>query len=193
MGSNRTPSSRRQRFGIRIAGFSVLFLALGLVYGEDIAVRLQQTPTTQDGWLFIGWLVGGPPYVVAALFWADHRRLDHDQFRNRSWLIAAAIGLSMFILPARVRGVTEQFGTGALVGNPLSAGWVWGMAATVSLAVFGGLVLLMLRKATPQGPSPAQRSMTARFLEGACLVALVVTLGLALYGGNGSGIFNNGT
>ncbi len=194
MGSTWTSLSRRVRFGALIASFSIVFLVVGRLFGEDIAVQLQKTPTTPDGWTFLGWAIGGPPYMAAALFWSEHRRLTHDQFRNRSLAYAAAIGLTFFILPARVVGVPAQFGTGAIVGNPLSAGLVWGLCATVALAIFGGLVILSLRGAAgPAGATPAQRLMTARFLESACIVALVVTLGLALYGGNGSGIFNNGT
>ncbi len=194
MGSQWGSLSRRTRFGVLIALFSGFFLLLGLLLGEDIAVQLQKTPTTPDGWIFVGWLIGGPSYVLAALFWSGHRRLTHDQFRNRSILHAATIGLTFLMLPARITGVPEQFGTGAIVGNPLSAGLVWGLCATVAVTIFGGLVLLVQRQATrPQGPTPAQRLMTARFLESACIIALVVTLGLGLYGGNGSGIFNNGT
>lgn len=182
------------RFGLRIGFFSIVFLVIGLLFGEDIAVQLQKTPTTPDGWIFLGWLVGGPPYMLAALFWSEHRRLTHEQFRNRSVVYAFAIGLTFLILPARILGVPAQFGTGAIVGNPLSAGLVWGLCATVAVTVFGGIAILMLHQASgPQGPTPAQRQMTSRFLESACVIALIVTLGLALYGGNGSGIFNNGT
>lgn len=193
MGSNRTPLSDRARFAWFIAGFALFFLVLGRVAGEEIALQLQKTPTTVDGWLFVGWLIGGPPYLVTAIFWNERHRLSSTQIRNRSILLGAWIGLTMLIVPARVLGVHTQFGTGALVGNPLSAGWVWGMAANVGMAIFGGLVLLVLHKSTPKGPTKEQRRMTARFLESAWLVALVVTLGLSLYGGNGSGIFNNGT
>lgn len=194
MGSTWTSLSRRTRFGILITGFSTVFLLVGLLYGEQAALQLQKTHTTPDGWIFFGWLAGGPPYMLAALFWSEHRRLTHDQFRNRSLVLAAAIGLTFFILPARIIGVPAQFGTGSIVGFPLSAGLVWGLCATLAVAVFGGLVLLVLHRSTrPQGPTPSQRLMTTRFLESACIVALIVTLGLALYGGNGSGIFNNGT
>lgn len=193
MGSGWTSLGRKARFGILVAGFSAVFLTLGLVYGEDIALQLQKTPTTPDGWIFVGWLVGGPPYMLTALFFSDYRRLTHDQFRNRSLVLAAALGLTFLVLPARIIGVPAQFGTGAIVGNPLSAGLVWGLCATVTVGVFGGLVILLLRRAAPNGATKAQRQMTTRFLETACILALIVTLGLALYGGNGSGIFNNGT
>lgn len=194
MGSKWTSLSRRTRFGVLIAVFSVVFLVAGLIWGEDIAVQLQKTPTTPDGWIFVGWLIGGPPWMLAALFWSDHRRLTHEQFRNRSIVHAAAVGLTFLVLPARIIGVPAQFGTGAIVGHPLSAGLVWGLCATVAVSIFGALVLLLLRQASrPKGPTPAQRMMTTRFLESACIIALVVTLGLGLYGGNGSGIFNNGT
>jgi hypothetical protein len=193
MGSNRTAASDGRLFALSTAGFAVFFLVLGRIAGEDIALQLQKTPTTVDGWLFLGWLVGGPPYLVAAIFWNERHRLSRTQIQVRSVLIGACIGLTMLIVPARILGVDTQFGTGALVGNPLSAGWVWGMAANVCMAIFGGLVLLVLHTSTPGRPTDEQLRMTARFLETAWLVALVVTLGLSLYGGNGSGIFNNGT
>lgn len=193
MGNPWTSLSRRARFGLLVLGFSGAFLALGLALGEDVALQLQKTHTTPNGWIFFGWLVGGPPYMLTALFWAGHRRLTHDQFRNRSLLLAPALGLTFLILPARIIGVPEQFGTGGIVGYPLSAGLVWGLCATVTAGVFGGLVLLVLRSATPHGASAAQKQMTTRFLEVACIIALIVTLGLGLYGGDGSGIFNNGT
>lgn len=193
MGNPWTSLHRRTRFSLLVLGFSTVFLVLGLTLGEDIALQLQKTHTTPNGWIFFGWLVGGPPYMLTALFWSDHRRLTHAQFRNRSVPLALAIGLTFLILPARVIGVPAQFGTGGIVGYPLSAGLVWGLCATVAAGVFGGLVLLMLSRATPNGASAAQKQMTTRFLETACIIALIVTLGLALYGGDGSGIFNNGT
>lgn len=182
-----------RRFALCIVGFAFFFLVLGRIAGEHIALELQKTPTTVEGWLFLGWLIGGPPYLVAAIFWNEHRRLTPEQVRLRSVLIGAWLGLTMLIAPARVVGIDLQFGTGALVGNPLTAGWVWGMAANLGMALFGGAVLLILNKSTPEGPTAEQRRMTARFLETAWLVALVVTCGLSLYGGNGSGLFNNGT
>ncbi len=193
MGNPWTSLNRRTRFGLLTLGFSGAFLALGLVLGEDIALQLQKTHTTPDGWIFFGWLVGGPPYMLTALFWSEHRRLTHAQFRNRSLLLTPALGLTFLILPARIVGVPEQFGMGGIVGYPLSAGVVWGLCATVTTGVFAGLVLLVLRSATPNGATPVQKQMTTRFLEVACIIALIVTLGLALYGGDGSGIFNNGT
>ncbi len=193
MGSNRTPLSDRTMFLLSIAGFSLFFLILGRIAGEDIAVQLQLTPTTVEGWLFLGWLVAGPPYLVAAIFWNERDRLSPSKIRNRSLVLGAWIGMTMFILPARLLGADAQWGTGAIVGNPLSAGWVWGMAANVAAAIFAGLVLLILHKSTRKKPTAEQRRMTARFLEAAWLGALVVTLGLSLYGGNGAGIFNNGT
>ncbi|MCW2784596.1 MAG: hypothetical protein JWP74_1113 [Marmoricola sp.] len=194
MGSERSGTSDLRRFVFAIAGSALFFLVLGRVAGEHIALWLQSTPTTNNGWLFLGWLIGGPPFVVAALVWIDRKQLRPRQLLGWTWATAIWGGAGMFILPARVIGISAQFGTGAIVGNPLCAGWVWGMLANVVMLVFGGLVLMVLRSATASGGvTQAQRTMTIRFLEQAWLVALVVTLGLALYGGNGSGIFNNGT
>jgi hypothetical protein len=195
MGSKRTLPSGRALFAISVLGSAFLFLLLGRIAGENIALELQKTPTTTEGWLLMGWLVGGPPYLVAVIFWNEHGRFRSREVRLATALIGVWIGMTMFIAPARVLGVDTQFGTGAIVGNPLSAGWVWGAVANAGMAVFSTIVLLVMRSATAShgGPTDDQRRMTARFLEAAWLVTLVVTLGLALYGGNGSGIFNNGT
>ena len=193
MGSNRTLTTRR-RFAIATAVAAAVFLVVGLVWGDQIAIKLQETPTTTNGWLFIGWLIGGPPFPIAVLLWFERSRMKHSNVIAWTYAMAVVCGASLFILPARVFGVPWQFGTGGiLVGNPLTAGWVWGVLANVVGGVFTGLVLLILNKSTADGPTKAQRAMTARFLERAWLVGLVVTLGFALYGGNGAGIFNNGT
>lgn len=195
MGSNRTPLSERWLFAISALGSALVFLIVGRIAGEHIAIELQKTPTTTEGWLFIGWLIGGPPFLVAGIFWNEHHRFRPNEVKLETVLIGIWIGSTMLIAPARVLGVDTQFGTGAIVGNPLSAGWVWGLVANVGMLVFSTIVLGVMRGATaPQGgPTAAQRRMTARFIEAAWLVSLIVTLGLALYGGNGSGIFNNGT
>jgi hypothetical protein len=67
------PSDRRL-FLVATAGFAVLFLVLGLRFGEDVALELQKTPTTELGWRLIGWLVAAPPYVVALVVWHERSR-----------------------------------------------------------------------------------------------------------------------
>ncbi|MCW2855839.1 MAG: hypothetical protein JWR52_1454 [Marmoricola sp.] len=184
----------RRRFAIATSVAAVFFLVLGLVWGPSIALTLQDTPTTTNGWLFIGWLIGGPPFPIACLLWFERSRMKRTNVIAWTYAMAVVCGANLFILPARVFGVSWQFGTaGILVGDPLSAGWVWGVLANVVGGAFTGLVLLILNKSTATGPTRAQRAMTARFLERAWLVGLIVTLGFALYGGNGAGIFNNGT
>jgi len=195
MGTNRTPLSDRWVFALSALGSGLFFLILGRVAGESIAVELQKTPFTTQGWLFVGWLIGGPPLLVAGIFWNEHARFRPTELRVRTVLLGVWLGATMLIAPARVLGVDTQFGTGALVGNPLSAGWVWGEVANLGMLLFSTIVLLVMRSATAPrgGPTTQQRRMTARFIEIAWMVTLVVTLGLSLYGGNGSGIFNNGT
>ena len=181
-----------RRFALSIVGFSVFFLALGRFLGEDLALQLQKTPTTREGWQFFGWLVGGPPFLLAILVWNDRKRLAPSQLRNRTYALAAWIGLGMFIFPARLDSVDEQFGTAALVGDPLSGGWAWAMLANAIAFIFAALVLLVLHKSVPNGPNQAQRDLTVRFLERAWLVALVAGLGFALYGG-ATGLFSTTT
>ncbi|MCZ4498813.1 MAG: hypothetical protein JWQ74_1366 [Marmoricola sp.] len=196
MGRSRTDRSDLKRFGYAVVVSATLFLVLGLVDGEGVALRLQETPTTTDGWLFIGWLIGGPPYALAVLVWLERRRLSTRA--RQVWTIGLSlwIGLSLFILPARIVGVTEQYGTGALVGNPLSAGWVWGIFATGVVAFLAGIALFVVSLTAKDAAAARARVTSPRtrmLLERAWLLALLVSLGLALYGGNGSGIFNNGT
>jgi hypothetical protein len=181
-----------RRFALSIVGFCVLFLALGRFLGEDIGLQLQNTPTTRDGYLFFGWLVGGPPFLLAVLLWNARKRLRPTELRNRMIGVSAWIGLGMFILPAKLDSVDKQFGTAALVGDPLSGGWAWAMLANLVAFTFAGLVLLVLHKSVPQGPNQAQRELTVTFLERAWLVVLVAGLGFALYGG-ATGLFSTTT
>jgi hypothetical protein len=180
-----------RRFVLAAVAFAVLFTALGRLYGEDIALQLQKTPTTTLGWRFIGWLVAAPPALFVIITWHERRRLRRKQRRDRSLLLAAWIGLSMFILPARTTSIDSQFGTGALVGDPLSAGWAWGALGALLGLVFSGLVLTVLFR-TVRVPTRAQRELTVRFLERAWLVLLVVSLGFALYGGR-TDVFHGGS
>lgn len=189
-GEDRTDTSERRRFVLAVVAFAVVFTAVGRMYGEDIALELQKTPTTTLGWRLIGWLVSGPPLVFTMMVWHERRRLTPKQWRDRSWLLAAWIGLNMFVLPARTTSTDSQFGTAALVGDPLSTGWAWGAAAAVVGLAFTGLVLLVLHRSVDE-PTPEQRDLTMRFLERAWLVLLVVSLGFALYG-DGTGVFQGG-
>lgn len=181
-----------RKFALTVVAFGLLFGALGRTWGESIALQLQKTPTTETGWLFVGWLVAGPPYVVAILCWHERRRFRPAQRRNVEVLLAAWIGLSMFVVPARVHSVDQQFGTGALVGDPLSLGWAWGTLANLVGLGFAALVLTVLHRSVPGRPTAAQRDLTIRLLERAWLVLLLVSLGFALYG-HDTGVFNSGT
>jgi hypothetical protein len=180
-----------RRFVLAVVAFGLVFTALGRIYGEDIALQLQKTPTTALGWRFIGWLVSAPPAVLVITTWHERRRLRPKQRRDRSLLLAGWIGLSMFILPARTTSIDSQFGTGALVGDPLSSGWAWGALAAIIGLVFSGLVLTVLYR-TVDVPTREQRDLTVRFLERAWLVLLVVSLGFALYGGR-TDVFHGGS
>ena len=180
-----------RRFVLAAVAFAVLFTALGRLYGEDIALQLQKTPTTALGWRFVGWLVSAPPALFVIISWHERRRLRPKQRRDRSLLLAGWVGLSMFVLPARTTSIDSQFGTGALVGDPLSAGWAWGALGALLGLVFSGLVLTVLHR-TVAVPTREQRDLTVRFLERAWLVLLVVSLGFALYGGR-TDVFHGGS
>jgi hypothetical protein len=97
----------------------------------------------------------------------------------------------MLVLPARTTGTADQFGTGALVGDPLSVGWTWGALAAIAGVVFTGIVLLVLHRSVGR-PSADQLDLTIRFLERAWVVLLLVSLGFALYGDR-AGVFHGGT
>lgn len=188
--STHPDAAERRLFVLATVGFAVLFTALGRLLGEEIALQLQRTPTTGLGWRFIGWAIAAPPVVLTIVVWHERRRLRPEQRRRRSLTLALWLGLSMFVLPARTVGVDSQFGTGALVGDPLSAGWAWGALAAVVGLAFTAIVLLVLHRSV-QDPTQEQRDLTVRFLERAWLVLIVVSLGFALYGGR-AGVFNGG-
>ena len=189
--AQRTDAADRRRFVVAVVVLAVLFTVLGRKFGEDIALQLQKTPTTELGWRLVGWLVVAPPALFVLVAWHERGRLTARQRRDRGLLLATWIGSSMFVLPARFVGVENQFGTAALVGEPLSAGWAWGALGALLGLVFTGLVLLVLHR-TVDVPTAEQRDLTARFLERAWLVVLVVSLGFALYGGR-TGVFHGGT
>src|SRR4051794_11661728 len=186
-----TDAADRRRFVRALVGFAVLFAVLGRTQGEHIALVLQKTPTTELGWRFVGWLVVAPPALLVLITWHERRRLTARQRRARGVLLAGWIGLSALIAPARVVGVEHQFGTAALVGDPLSEGWLWGALGALLGLAFTALVLLVLHR-TVDVPTREQLDLTARFLERAWLVLLVVSLGFALYGGR-TGVFHGGT
>lgn len=194
MAKSRTDRSDLTRFGIAVVVFSVAWLVLGLKYCEDIALQLQDTPTTKNGWLFLGWLVGGPPYALSVLLWFERSRFNRGARMIWSIVLAFWIGLSFYILPARIIGPDEHFGTAALVGFPLSFGWVWGIFSAGLMAAVAGIGVLVLSLSVD--PKRAREliklPVTRTILERIWLVALVVALGIALYGGEGKGIFNNG-
>lgn len=189
--SDAAGASEARRFGLAVLGFAVLFTVLGLRYGQQIALQLQDTPTTDLGWRLIGWGVAGPPWLLTMITWHERARFRPEQLRRRGVLLAAWIGLSMLVLPSRLTSVEQQFGTGALVGEPLSSGWGWGALAALIGLVFTGLVLLVLHRSV-DAPTARQRDLTMRFLERAWLVLLVVSLGFALYGSS-TGMFQGGT
>ncbi|MFL6160139.1 MAG: hypothetical protein ACJ72D_28965 [Marmoricola sp.] len=191
MGRERPEPTDAQQFWVSVVGFSILILVLGLLFGEGLAGELQKTPTTRLGWLFFGWLIGGPPFAFAIVVWNERDDGAKDRYRKRSTLAAFWIGLSMFVLPSRITSVESQFGEASIIGHPLAAGWTWGFVANLVALAFAGLVVLVQRSAVPDGLTRAQRRATARFLELVWLALLLVSLGFALYG-NGSGIFNNG-
>jgi len=49
----RGDAAGRRRFVLAVVAFAVFFTALGRIYGEDIALELQKTPTTTLGWRLV--------------------------------------------------------------------------------------------------------------------------------------------
>lgn len=194
MSRSRTDRSDLLRFGIAVVVFSAGWLVLGLKYSEDIALVLQDLPASKNGWLFIGWLVGGPPYALTVLLWFERRKFTRPARTTWTLVLAFWIGLSFYVLPARLVGPDQHFGTASLVGFPLSFGWVWGIFATGLIAAVTGIAIFVLsmtvepRRARELITSPLARTL----LERIWILALVVALGISLYGGEGKGIFNNG-
>lgn len=184
----RTSGAAWRLFAVASVGFGVVFGAVGRLYGEDIAAKLQETPTTTTGWHFFGWLIAGPPIVLALIAWHERERLSERQLTGIGLALSAWLGLSMMVLPSRIHGVDEQFGTGALVGEPLSIGWAWGALANVVALIFAAAVYWVLRSSVRGRPTRPQRELTARLLERAWVALLAIALLFAIYG-DGAGIF----
>jgi hypothetical protein len=171
---------------------AVLCTWVAQVAGDDVVHWLQESPATETGLLFIGWLVAGPPYVLLVISWFDRHRLSARSRHDRAHVLGVWAGASMLLLPARFTGVGDAFPSGALAGYPLLAGWSWAALANVIAIGFGLLMLFVLRRSVHGPPTPEQRELTLRFLERAWLILLAVSLAFALYGET-AGLFSTGT
>lgn len=195
MGRSRTDRRDLRRFGVALAVFGLGWLAAGLFWCEDVGLVLQDSPTTNSGWLFFGWLIGGPPFALTVLLWLERKRFSKQTRVFWSVALPFWIGMSLFVLPARIVGAEEQFGMAALVGIPLSFGWLWGIFSVGVMAAIAGTGVLVI--SLVMEPRKARELVASRLtrtvLERLWLILLLVALGISLYGGKGdSGIFNNG-
>ncbi len=188
MAGDPSRAQAARRFLLMCVGLAVVVTALGRVYGEDLAVWAQGTPTTERGWLFIGWLIGGPPYLLAYVTWNEYGRIRPGRRVERLWIIAAWIALSMLLVPAWILGDEEQFGAGRIASEPVMAGWQWAMLAHLVAAAFAGVLALVRRGTTV---TERQQRLTRRFVERAWAVLLLIALGMALYSGP-TGLFRSG-
>lgn len=175
------PAGRARLLQIAV-GTGVVFEVLAQVAGPSIAEHLQGTPVTFEGWIVAGWIVGGPAYLVAMLLWIDGGRLSLRRRRQVVIVVGVGIGLGMFILPAAVPGPGSAFGTGGIVGGPLTQGWLWGVATTLVMALYGSAVMVVLGRAPSSATTPRHRELTARYIEVAWVVVLSLTLVAALSG-----------
>lgn len=188
MGGRRSDGSDIRRFLTWLIAASLFFGAVGVVWGEQIADALEKTPTTATGWLLIGWLVSGPPLLVALLAWHDRGRMRLQRRRDVGVYLALWLGLSMLLLPTVLHGPEKYFGQDSTAADPLTTGWVWGAGANVVGVLFAAAVLGALRSSVRGRPSARQVGLTYRFLEVGWTVVLLVSLGLCLYG-NANGLF----
>lgn len=178
----RSPSLERYPFVATAIGSGVLLGLVGAFLSTSVAELLQKTPATTNGWLLLGWAVSGPPFVIAALTWAERAERAGRQRRDLRVVLGIWAGLSMFVAPGAIYGVSQWYGTAALIGDPLTAGWLWGIIGNAVAMSFAAVVLGVLFSSVPGGPSPTQRALTLRFLERSWLVILLISFGLALYG-----------
>jgi len=181
MGGRRTDGSDIRRFLNVLVSTGFLVGAVGVVWGKEIADALEKTATTETGWLMIGWLISGPPLLLAVLAWHDRRRLKPQRRLDLSIYLAIWIGLSMLVLPARIDGPAHHFGKGSSVAEPLSTGWAWGVAGNLVGLLFFGIVLWIFRSSVRGRPTAEQEYVTYRFLEIGWLLILLISLAFALY------------
>ena len=176
------PADRARLLQVAI-GSGFAFAILERYAGVQIAELLQRSPFTFAGWVVVGWLVGGPTYLLSALLWNGGGRLSQSRRLRSSILLGLAVGLGMFLLPVALPG--SPIGTSDVVGRPLAQGWLWGATATLAMTVYGTAVVRVLGRSAPGGGTAAQRAMTARYLEISWVVVLIVTLAAALSGETG--------
>ena len=179
-----------QRFLFALIVSAIATAAAGREWGEDVAVRLLDTPTTTTGWQVIGWLVGGPPLFLAFQNWVERRRLTEGQLSARATMLGLWLGLGGFLVPAFVDGRFEHFGTGIDVGAPLTFGWACaGVANLAALLFAGGLQMLApsTERIEVRHRASAERAhrLRLKFLEVAWLLLL---LGSAMFAANGKAL-----
>ena len=180
-GGRRTDASDIRRFLTVATGAGVLIGALAVTWGHELADLLDQTATTETGWLLLGWLISGPPLLVILLVWHDRTRLRRYQRRDLSVYLGLWVGLSMLVLPTQIHGPEHYFGKGAAVAEPLTTGWAWGAAGNLVGLIFAGIVLWIFHSSVGGRPSTRQVDVTYRFLEIGWMLILLASLAFALY------------
>lgn len=171
----RAPTVRRFLTALVYAGTCTVLLANGA--GQWTTTHLAHLPVAPRGWPVLGWLVGGPPVVMAALAWNERGRYTAGQRRLRATAYGLWIGLGGFALPALVHDSGKLYGAGVETGNPLAFGWTCGMVANIAAVLFA----LAIGRISAQGDAHS-RELAGRFVEVAWILLVAVAMLFAAYG-----------
>jgi hypothetical protein len=181
MGKRRFRASQVRRF---LATAVVTALVSGLLargYGEQVVGMVDRLPASASGFQVLGWLLGGPPLLVAAMAWNDRGRLDAERRRKRAVLYGVWFGLGGFLVPALTGDPSEFFGQHVATGNQLGYGWACGAVANVAAIAFATGIGVLRARAAPGGVAP-ESELATRFVEIAWTVLLGIGLLFAAYG-----------
>jgi hypothetical protein len=181
MGKRRFQAPQVRRFLIHVVVTATVAGLLARRYGEQVVGFVDGLPATASGWQLMGWLVGGPPLLLAAMAWNDRAKFDADQRRLRAMAYGIWFGLGGFLVPALAGDAAATFGGAVRTGNQLAFGWACASVANAAAIAFAIGIGVLRRQAAPDG-EPPESELAVRFVESAWVVLLLGGLMFAVYG-----------
>lgn len=181
MGKRRFRAPQVRRFAVTVVVTACVSALVARLFGEQVVSGLTNLPATPTGYQVLGWAVGGPPLLLAAMAWNDRRRFGPDQRKVRAVVYGVWFGLGGFLVPALTTNSYELYGDDVSTGNQLAFGWLCAGVANAAAIGFAAGIGVLRRRAAPDG-QPPESEMAERFVELAWAVLLAIGFVFAAYG-----------